>query len=371
MTVMTRSILESAGSQKNGDEVKRYSLRLIIPLALALGLGTGALAQTIYPTPYFTSFADTAVASTYNGQLLRVGSIIQAYDSSGIYCGVDTVRYDPVSGKDIFGYFSVYGDDPDTPVLDEGAVAGEHITFKINGRTASVVAGDDTWTDKSLKSVTLSASATIAMTGLSYPADTLIMPGDTAIIGVRVRNDGDGIDYYGVKLSMSQLGGTGPFDWEVFEPANPVYANPAESVWVYFSARAPIFSADTVNTISYTVYSHLDTTVKVTGSFSLIMTLTDVAEDGSILPGSFALFQNYPNPFNPATTISYRLGSASSARLEVYDILGRVVESVDLGRLPAGDGQVVFDGSELASGVYFYRLSAESMSQTKKMILLK
>jgi len=343
-------------------------LKLVIAIVLTSGLGAGVSAQG---NPHFTSFSDTLIASTYNGELLVAGTIIQAYDPSGVYCGIDTVR---MSGDDaIFGYFSVYGDDPTSPGVDEGATAGEHITFKINGRTATVTAGDDTWADQTLKSVTLSASATIAMSGISYPADTLVMPGDTGTFHVEVRNDGDGLDYYGVKLSMTHTSGTGNFDWESFEPDSVVYAGVGETVSVYFSARAPIFSApdDTVNTISYTVYSKLDTTVTVTGDFDMVMTLTDVDEGDPVLPGSFALYQNYPNPFNPTTTIAYQLPTSSRVRLDVYDVLGRVVESRDLGMLPAGEGQIEFDGSELASGVYFYRLSSETVAKTRKMILLK
>jgi hypothetical protein len=361
----------SAGSQKNGDIVKRYFLKLVFAVTLAAGLGVGVQGQTIHPTPFFTSFADTLIASTYNGQPLVVGSIIQAYDPSGIYCGIDTARLDGGSGKAIFGYFSVYGDDPNTTLLDEGAIAGEHIAFKINGRTASVTDGDDTWTNQSLKSVTLAANATIAVSGIGFPPDTLIMPGDTDVYRVEVRNDGDGIDFYGVKLSMSLTGGSTPFDWQTFEPDTVVYAAAGGSAFVYFSVYAPIFNADTVNTISYTVFSELDTTKTVTGSFDLFMSVTEVDPDISVLPGSFALFQNYPNPFNPTTTIAYQLATSSTVHLEIIDVLGRIVDDRDLGRSPAGPGEIEFDGSELASGVYFYRLSTESGSLTKKMILLK
>jgi len=366
---MIRPVLGSAGSKQNGDIVKRFSVKLVLAVALAAGFGAGVHGQVINPTPFFTSFADTLIASTYNGQPLVVGSIIQAYDQAGTYCGVDTVR---LQGDDaVFGYFSVYGDDSNTPALDEGAVDGEHIVFKINGRAASVAAGDDTWTHQAQKSVTLTANATVAVTGISFPPDTLIMPGDTDVYRVEVRNDGDGIDFYGVKLSMSLAGGTTPFDWQVFEPDTVIYANAGGNAFVYFSVYAPIFNADTVNTISYTVFSHLDTTVTVTGSFDLFMSITDVDPDISILPGSFALYQNYPNPFNPTTTLAYYLATSSAVTLEVFDVLGRVVDSRDLGRLSAGPGEFEFDGANLASGVYFYRLSTDSGSLTRKMILLK
>gem|GEM_PF-628600 len=346
--------------------------KLVLVAGLAGGLTVGATAQTINPSPFFTSFADTLMASTYNGQPLPIGSIIQAYDQSGIYCGVDTVVLDGVSGNPKFGYFSVYGDDPNTAGgLDEGAVDGETIVFKINGRVASVVQGDPTWTNQSLKSVTLSASATVAMTIVNKPVDRQVEVDDTATFRIDVRNDGDGLDFYGVDVSLSVAEGTGPFDWEALDPDTSIYADAGEEAAVYFSVRSPVFNADTALWVYYTVYSQVDPSVSETDSVRLYMTITDVPDDPSSLPGSFALAQNYPNPFNPSTTIVFNLPAASSVRLEIYDILGRVVENRELGYFSSGEGRYEFDGSALSSGVYFYRLSTEMASQTRKMILVK
>ncbi len=334
---------------------------------LLLAMGTGAQGQGINPTPFFTSFADTNIASTYNGQPLVVGTIIQAYDSSGVYCGKDTVVLEGT-----FGYFSVYGDDPATTGLDEGAEAGEPITFKINGRTATVVAGDSTWTDQALKSVTLSAaSTTIAISAINLPSNRQAMPGDTACFRVDVRNDGDGIDFYGVKLSMSLPGGSGPYDWEALEPDSVIYADPGDTVAVYFSIRVPSLNPDTANMIYYSVFSHLDTTVSVDDSVKLYMTITDVEDPASAIPHGFALLQNYPNPFNPTTTISFVLPFRSEARLEVFNILGRAVDRRNLGVLSEGRHDVEYDASWLASGVYLYRLVTEYATESNKMILLK
>ena len=361
----------STGSQQIGEIVKRFSLKLIVAVALTLGLAAGGMAQVIYPNPNFCSFADTTFGSTFNGQPLAIGSIIQAYDPTGVYCGIDTVTLDTASGNPKFGYFSVYGDDSGTSGLDEGAEAGEQITFKINGRTATVTAGDDTWTNQELKSVTLASTSTIAMSGVSYPADTLVLPERTITLAVQVRNDGDGLDFYGVKLSMSVAGGTGPFDWEAIEPDTVVYADPSEVVTVYFSVRTPSFNADTVNTVTYTVFSHNDTTVTVGGTVDLYNTITDVDDPWVTLPGAFTLDQNYPNPFNPTTTIAFNLAIGSTARLDIIDMLGRVVESQDLGWLSAGHAQIEYDASGLASGVYLYRLATETGAQSRKMMLLK
>jgi DNA-binding beta-propeller fold protein YncE len=92
-------------------------------------------------------------------------------------------------------------------------------------------------------------------------------------------------------------------------------------------------------------------------------------QDGQ--PQSFALSQNYPNPFNPATVMSYELPVPSSARLVVYDLLGREVAMLVNEKKPAGRYSVTWDASKMASGVYFYSLRAGEFRETKRMIFIK
>jgi len=88
-------------------------------------------------------------------------------------------------------------------------------------------------------------------------------------------------------------------------------------------------------------------------------------------PISFKLAQNYPNPFNPTTHITYQLPTLSDVKLEVFDVLGRKVASLVNTTQPAGTYSITFNASNLASGIYFYRLQAGSFVETKKMMLLK
>lgn len=83
------------------------------------------------------------------------------------------------------------------------------------------------------------------------------------------------------------------------------------------------------------------------------------------------LFQNRPNPFNPATKIVYRLSVGGAVSLRVYNSLGQEVRTLVDGAQNAGEHEVVFDAGDLSSGVYFYRLSTQSFSKVRKMILIK
>ncbi|KXK56793.1 MAG: peptidase S8/S53 subtilisin kexin sedolisin [Chlorobi bacterium OLB5] len=89
------------------------------------------------------------------------------------------------------------------------------------------------------------------------------------------------------------------------------------------------------------------------------------------IPKVFKLSQNYPNPFNPITKINYSLPRAVKVNIQVYDILGRLVKTLVNENKDAGNYEVQFDGTGLASGVYFYRIEAGDFTDSKKMVLVK
>jgi hypothetical protein len=91
----------------------------------------------------------------------------------------------------------------------------------------------------------------------------------------------------------------------------------------------------------------------------------------STIPVKYALEQNYPNPFNPSTVIEFKMPSAGIVSLKVYNILGQEVKTIVDGMQPAGSYTYRFDGANLSTGVYFYRLQAGSFIQVRKMLLLK
>jgi len=93
--------------------------------------------------------------------------------------------------------------------------------------------------------------------------------------------------------------------------------------------------------------------------------------DNARLPQRAFLRTNYPNPFNSSTTIEYGLPEAEHVRIEIYDLLGRKVETLVNEEMQAGRHQVVWEADRYASGLYFYRIEAEDYSDTKRMVYLK
>jgi len=120
-----------------------------------------------------------------------------------------------------------------------------------------------------------------------------------------------------------------------------------------------------------------DNSVYVAGDYMLTVikytqTVTSVPGNEIVgVPREFALSQNYPNPFNAQTTIQYSLLKQSMVSIDIFDILGRKITTLAEGIEPAGNHQVTWDASGQASGIYFYRIKAGKLSETKKMVLMK
>ena len=89
------------------------------------------------------------------------------------------------------------------------------------------------------------------------------------------------------------------------------------------------------------------------------------------LTGNFRLAQNYPNPFNPATTIRFSVATSAQTSLKIYDMGGRLVNTLVNGSLDAGNHQVTWDASGLPSGMYVYRLTVGDQTASGKMMYLK
>ncbi len=131
--------------------------------------------------------------------------------------------------------------------------------------------------------------------------------------------------------------------------------------------------------VAHIVYlSDLETTV---GPFSSVYTNNPIiyrtvsgplvgVEDGNVV-SSYELSQNYPNPFNPSTAIKFNIGQRNLVTLKVFDVLGREVSTLVNEVKDAGNYEINFNASNLASGMYFYTINAGNFSATKKMMLIK
>ena len=122
------------------------------------------------------------------------------------------------------------------------------------------------------------------------------------------------------------------------------------------------------------VYQYRDFPVNQTHTDALITSriISSVRNDQSgFTPNIFSLEQNYPNPFNPSTTINYSLAKAGNVKLSVYDITGSKVVTIVNENKPAGSYTVQFNGSNLSSGIYLYRLESGNYSAAMKFILMK
>ncbi len=157
---------------------------------------------------------------------------------------------------------------------------------------------------------------------------------------------------------------------------------------LYFTSQ--VGSPDTVVVIDSTKYAGVLSTVITLTTVDANRQFTPIFRPGSVtiqsatdvddildgLPTAYALLQNYPNPFNPTTEIEFALPKSSTVSIVVYNMLGQQVRTLAEGSYPAGQHRITFDGradngTQLGSGVYFYRLTTESFAQSRKMMMVK
>jgi hypothetical protein len=139
------------------------------------------------------------------------------------------------------------------------------------------------------------------------------------------------------------------------------------------NGNVQFYDTNTGSPITAVVFMGLETAaVSLSATSSAVTQFSHSAE----LPEQFSLDQNYPNPFNPLTKISYALPEPTVVKLEIFDLKGNHVNT--LVDEPQAEGYFIItwdgrdaDGNALASGVYFYKLTAQSFVQTKKMMLVR
>ena len=132
---------------------------------------------------------------------------------------------------------------------------------------------------------------------------------------------------------------------------------------------------DLLQETAYTFRTHKTNTFKIVAGRTEMVD-SEVEKIRATLPTEFALQQNYPNPFNPSTTINFDVAASSNVRVRVYNVLGQEVVTLVNGYKETGRHTVQWNGRDalgrqVSSGVYIYRLEADRVSRTKKMLFLK
>jgi hypothetical protein len=158
-----------------------------------------------------------------------------------------------------------------------------------------------------------------------------------------------------------------------FQLSVPSFSISSNTVFIS-SAYLPVQSSSIQVGQSVTVWANQDQSgnLKAVQVQQIATSVTEVANGSNgNLPVAYELKQNFPNPFNPSTEISFTLAKQEDVNLVVYNIIGQRVALLASGQMNAGSYLVKFNASNLAAGVYLYRLEAGNFVSTKKMILLK
>ncbi len=147
----------------------------------------------------------------------------------------------------------------------------------------------------------------------------------------------------------------------VFDAASPTSLNRLG----FYHSREKVWNLSVSNNLIFTA----DSTEM--GIYDCSQALGVVDRTSSSVPEHFSLKQNYPNPFNSSTTIEYTIPKTGKVEMKLYDITGRAVGTLVNFNQNPGTYRVKFDGTKLASGIYFCRLNANELSETKKLTILK
>ena len=200
------------------------------------------------------------------------------------------------------------------------------------------------------------------MNGLTQDTLPMVMPGTQ--LETKIALAGDPVEKTGWYEGGGWINGPLPGDRRLYTSTEKFTLAPGDTQEIVI---AILLARGTSNLNSIT---ELRSTAVQVRDFYFSQFLTDV-NDKTVQPDEFVLNQNYPNPFNPSTVISYQLAVFSKVSLKVFDILGNEVAILVNEEQQPGTYQVKFNGANLASGLYFYRINAGEFSLVRKMLIVK
>ncbi|MCL4547708.1 MAG: T9SS type A sorting domain-containing protein [Bacteroidetes bacterium] len=160
--------------------------------------------------------------------------------------------------------------------------------------------------------------------------------------------------------------------YEYVNPKNAIRIDPRDSLKVRLTVAAVLTK------LSHVYYDQIDTMNFYNNSTNLPVRSIRIYNkvimgdvDKETMPSEYKVYQNYPNPFNPSTRIDYELPTAVNVVIKVYDWLGEEITTLVNKYQTSGSYSVLFNGKDLSSGVYFYKIIVDEYSTVRKMILLK
>jgi len=331
--------------------VSRQRLLLSYPFADAYGFGSVAVSAADSDLVFVRLLDDTLHVSTDGGETFVArldptsggsggGTFLSPFETNKVFVN----DYDPISLESAL-YIS-------TDIGMTWSVApgvGDLSGIDFHPTNSSIAYGSAPVAIDLNDYITKTTNGGISWTGV-LSGDSLGDPGTVRFHSVEVHKDRPDTVYVGSNLKIYYTTDAG-ISWRIYNDTFPL------------SPIIGIFQIPSTDTLIVVAQGGV---FKVYDSFVL-----DVDNDENQLPMSFALRQNYPNPFNPVTIIKYDLPVGVNVILKVFDVIGNEVRTLVDGFEDTGYHKVTLDGSSLASGVYFYRLSAESFNDVKKMLIVK
>ncbi len=296
---------------------------------------------------YWTQSIDiTSASSQY---VSRSGVVYVGDGNNGIYVSTDNGATWTESDSGLpKSTFIAFGESPTGRVFTAASPSGVYYTDN-HGQSWTAVNGGPLQYEKA--------------SGFAYKEDTVF----AATTGGVVYSTDNGIDWIqaGGPYGGAQTVSVAPNgDLLATVPGNGLYMSTNNgSTWTQFSDGL------TNTSVTDIVFNNIGRLYAATGSGIFSSDAYETGPNSGVK--SFSLQQNFPNPFNPSTIIMYKLASDSHVTLQVYDVLGRLVNTLVNEDQRMGNYLIEFNGTRYASGVYFYRLQAGSYSVTKKMLLMK
>lgn len=309
--------------------------------------------DSVIVTPFWCDFW------AHQPEFLMPGDSVFVRDPDGRLCGKAEIK--PEGGFLVH----VFGDDPNTADVDEGAVDGDTVQFLIQNSPVAVIGGNPIWTFRASQEVELAAQSTVVPDSFwcdfSGDTESTLTEGDSLTI----------FDPDGILCGKTVVNQDGRFDIRVFgdDPGTADIdegaVNGDTMVFVVNGIRAEILSGNPVWAS--------DSLRKVVLGLGQTQ---GAAQQHESMPESVTLFPNYPNPFNHSTTIRFTLPAEDFVDLSIFDASGKEVRFLLQTNRTAGDFTTMWDGLDntgnvVSSGIYIIRLLTSDHRLTRKCLFIK